>query len=84
MLYLSALCDEASQGKKTLHQAINALISPDDSGISESTPASTVQTENARADPLLLWRALYIQELTAVWFLTFHIWSYSCLITVLV
>lgn len=65
VLYLSALCDEASQGKKILHRAINALINLDDSEISESTPASTVQTEEARADPLLLWRALYIQELTA-------------------
>ncbi|XP_048128566.1 rab escort protein 1 isoform X2 [Rhodamnia argentea] len=65
VLYLSALCDEASWGKKILHRAINALINHDDSKISEGTPPSTVQTEDARADPLLLWRALYIQELTA-------------------
>lgn len=55
VLYLSALCDDANQGKKLLHETLNALfINPerDESENSEEVKSG------------LLWSALYIQELT--------------------
>ncbi|XP_015576358.2 rab escort protein 1 isoform X1 [Ricinus communis] len=64
ILYLSALCDDVHQGKKLLNTAMNALLSSTDSENPES--CSTGQTENTEVQSMLLWSALYIQELTTV------------------
>ncbi|KAK9284815.1 hypothetical protein L1049_023992 [Liquidambar formosana] len=62
VLYLSALCDDADQGKKLLHAAMNALFTPDVSGNPENS--SSVQCENTEeVKSTLLWSALYMQEL---------------------
>ncbi|KDP43765.1 hypothetical protein JCGZ_22392 [Jatropha curcas] len=66
VLYLSALCDDVHQGKKLLNAAMNALLTCPDSGQPETS--SLDQTENAVAKPILLWSALYIQELTTAQF----------------
>uniref|UniRef100_A0A5B6Z7K9 Rab escort protein 1 n=1 Tax=Davidia involucrata TaxID=16924 RepID=A0A5B6Z7K9_DAVIN len=63
VLYLSALCDDAIQGKKLLNEAIYALVSVPISGNPENS--FTDQNENIEeGKPTLLWSALYIQELT--------------------
>ncbi|KAJ9172563.1 hypothetical protein P3X46_015787 [Hevea brasiliensis] len=61
VLYLSALSDDAHQGKKSLNAAMNALFTCPDSVNLESSCAD--QNENAELKPTLLWSALYIQEL---------------------
>lgn len=55
VLYLSALCDDANQGKKLLHETLNGLfINPERD-----------ESENSEEEKSgLLWSALYIQELT--------------------
>ncbi|XP_008222487.1 PREDICTED: rab proteins geranylgeranyltransferase component A 1-like [Prunus mume] len=62
LLYFSALCDDAEQGKRLLQAVKNALLTLPMSGNPER--ASTVQSEKAEAKPTLLWSTLYIQELT--------------------
>ncbi|BFG19844.1 hypothetical protein CerSpe_061180 [Prunus speciosa] len=62
LLYFSALCDNAEQGKRLLHAVQNALLTLPMSGNPER--ASTVQSEKAEVKPTLLWSTLYIQELT--------------------
>lgn len=66
ILYFSALCDDAKQGKNLLRAAINDLLKLSDSELAES--GSVVEDENAEVKPTLLWSALYIQELTTVCF----------------
>ncbi|KAA8542461.1 hypothetical protein F0562_023404 [Nyssa sinensis] len=62
VLYLSALCDDAIQGKKLLNEATCGLVSVPISGYPENS--STDQSENMEeGKPTLLWSALYIQEL---------------------
>ncbi|PON33032.1 Rab protein geranylgeranyltransferase component A [Parasponia andersonii] len=62
ILYFSALCDDAKQGKNLLRAAMNALLKIPVSENAESS--SEVQNENADEKPTLLWSAMYIQELT--------------------
>ncbi|XP_059640293.1 rab escort protein 1 isoform X2 [Cornus florida] len=62
VLYLSALCDDATQGKKLLNEAIGVLVSVPISGNPEN--GSTDTSENTEGKPTLLWSCLYIQELT--------------------
>ncbi|PRQ47218.1 putative GDP dissociation inhibitor, FAD/NAD(P)-binding domain-containing protein [Rosa chinensis] len=62
VLYFSALCDDAEQGKRLLHAAMNALLTLPVSGNLES--GSTVQSEDAELKATLLWSMLYIQEIT--------------------
>ncbi|KAL6959830.1 hypothetical protein U1Q18_039982 [Sarracenia purpurea var. burkii] len=62
VFYLSALCDDAIHGKKSLQAAVNATFSVPISGTSEN--GSTDESENAEVKPTLLWGALYIQEIT--------------------
>ncbi|KAA8534921.1 hypothetical protein F0562_029863 [Nyssa sinensis] len=63
VLYLSALCDDAIQGKKLLNEALCGLVSVPISGYPENSSAD--QSENMEeGKPTLLWSALYIQELT--------------------
>lgn len=69
MLYLSALCDNAHQGKKLLNAAINSLFTCPDPVTRENSSVDRI--ENTELKPTLLWSALYIQELTTVCFLTF-------------
>ncbi|KAL9356810.1 hypothetical protein Peur_050063 [Populus x canadensis] len=57
-----ALCDDANQGKRLLNAAMNALLTVPNSVNSESS--STVQHENIEEKPTVLWRELYIQEIT--------------------
>ena len=64
MLYLSALCDDAIQGKRLLNAAMNALLTFPDSVNSESS--STVQSENTEEKPSVIWSGLYIQEMSTV------------------
>ncbi|KAF4365494.1 hypothetical protein G4B88_025673 [Cannabis sativa] len=62
ILYFSALCDDAKQGKDMLRAAMNALLKIPASEISEKS--SEVQNQDAEVKPTLLWSAMYIQELT--------------------
>ncbi|CAN6555252.1 unnamed protein product [Malus baccata var. baccata] len=59
-LYFSALCDDAEQGKRSLHAAMNALLTLPVSG---NCRGSTVHSEDAEIEPTLVWSTLYIQEL---------------------
>ncbi|THG09768.1 hypothetical protein TEA_019733 [Camellia sinensis var. sinensis] len=61
VLYLSTLCDDAIQGKKSLHAAVNAIFSVPISVTPENS--NTDESENAEVKPTLLWSALYIQEM---------------------
>lgn len=60
--YLSAICNNAVEGKKLLNAAINALFSMPASG--ESNDETHVLQEHTEEKPCLLWSALYIQQLT--------------------
>ncbi|XP_057974516.1 rab escort protein 1 isoform X2 [Malania oleifera] len=62
VLYLSALCDDADEGKKLLHTTIRNLFTHTVSGNAENS--SSIQIKNVELKPTLLWSALYIQELT--------------------
>ncbi|KAJ6397534.1 hypothetical protein OIU77_018529 [Salix suchowensis] len=62
VLYLSALCDDAIQGKRLLNAAMNVLLTFPDSVNSESS--STVQSENTEEKPTVIWSGLYIQEMS--------------------
>lgn len=63
VFYISALCEDAIEGKKLLKAAVNSLFSVPISGIPESI--STEQSENSEeVKPTLLWGVLYIQELS--------------------
>ncbi|OAY60989.1 rab escort protein 1 [Manihot esculenta] len=62
VLYLSALCDNAHQGKKLLNAAINSLFTCPDPVTRENSSVDRI--ENTELKPTLLWSALYIQELT--------------------
>lgn len=64
MLYFSGLCDDAGQGKRLLHAAMNALLTLPVSANPES--CSAAGSEDAEVKPTLLWSMLYIQELTTV------------------
>lgn len=66
MLYFSALCDHAEQGKRLLHAAMNSLLTLPGPGNPEN--GSTVESEDAqvKVKPNLLWSTLYIQELYMV------------------
>ena len=67
MLYLSTLCNDATQGKELLQAAINSLFTLPVSGIPENS--SSVDSENMEeVKPILLWSALYTQELATVCF----------------
>ncbi|KAF5199016.1 Rab gdp-dissociation inhibitor [Thalictrum thalictroides] len=64
LLYVSALCDDATQGKKSLHAAINALLKCSMSKNRETS--SLFPNESEVVTPTLLWSAMYIQQLTKV------------------
>ena len=76
MLYLSALCDDAIQGKRLLNAAMNVLLTFPDSVNSESS--STVQSENTEEKPTVIWSGLYIQEMSMV----LHILNFSLTISI--
>ncbi|PQQ11504.1 rab proteins geranylgeranyltransferase component A 1-like [Prunus yedoensis var. nudiflora] len=58
VLYFSALCDRAEQGKRLLHAAMNSLLTPPGPGNPEN--GSTVESEDAqvKVKPNLLWSTL--------------------------
>jgi hypothetical protein len=56
----------ANQGKRLLNAAMNALLTVPNSVNSESS--YTVQHEIIEEKPPVLWRELYIQEITMVCF----------------
>ncbi|BFG37032.1 hypothetical protein CerSpe_233060 [Prunus speciosa] len=64
VLYFSALCDHAEQGKRLLHAAMNSLLTLPGPGNPEN--GSTVESEDGqvKVKPNLLWSTLYIQELS--------------------
>ncbi|XP_021817452.1 rab escort protein 1-like isoform X1 [Prunus avium] len=64
VLYFSALCNCAEQGKRLLHAAMNSLLTLPGPGNPEN--GSTVESEDAqvKVKPNLLWSTLYIQELS--------------------
>lgn len=62
VLYLSALCDDAIQGKRLLNAAMNALLIFPDPVNSESS--STVQSETTEEKPSVIWSGLYMQEMS--------------------
>lgn len=68
--YLSAICDNAVEGKKLLNAAINALFSMPVSEESENNGIDNLR-QHTEEKPCLLWSTLYIQELTTVCFLSF-------------
>ncbi|XP_031269319.1 rab escort protein 1 isoform X1 [Pistacia vera] len=62
VLYFSALCADADQGKKLLHATLNALQKLLDSENAESS--LTIQGRDAEeVKPTILWSALYVQDL---------------------
>ncbi|KAI3914722.1 hypothetical protein MKW98_001958 [Papaver atlanticum] len=62
VLYLSTLCDDVIQGKKSLHAAMKFLFAPPLSENPQDT--SSIQSENVGvAKPTLLWKATFVQEL---------------------
>ncbi|XP_041995229.1 rab escort protein 1-like [Salvia splendens] len=61
--YLSAVCDDAVEGKKLLNAAINALFSMAVSSSPENNGIDNL-CEHTEEKPCLLWSALYIQDLT--------------------
>ncbi|XP_076882049.1 rab escort protein 1-like [Bidens hawaiensis] len=61
VFYISAVCDDAVEGKKALHAAVDSLFSVHASGTTDN--GSTDQTESTVVKPTLLWSALYIQDL---------------------
>lgn len=63
-MYLSTLCDDDIQGKKSLHAAINTIFSVPISETPENS--SNDKSEDTEVKPTLLWSALYIQEMTMV------------------
>jgi hypothetical protein len=65
-IILSTLCHDADKGKELLHAAIDALLMLPESGHPESN--TTVASDIAAEKPTLLWKALYIQDLTMVCF----------------
>ncbi|XP_030935250.1 rab escort protein 1-like isoform X2 [Quercus lobata] len=63
VLYFCTLCHDANQGIKSLNAAMDSLLTLPKSSHSESS--TTVHSENsAEVKPTVLWKALYIQELT--------------------
>ncbi|XP_047961963.1 rab escort protein 1-like [Salvia hispanica] len=77
--YLSAVCDDAVEGKKLLNAAINALFSMALSSSSENNERDNL-CEHTEEKPCLLWSALYIQDLTKVLFLVLHFCFFYSLI----
>lgn len=62
VLYLSTLCNDATQGKELLQAAIKSLFTLPVSGNPENS--SSVHSENMEeVKPTLLWSALYTQDL---------------------
>ncbi|KAJ4954284.1 hypothetical protein NE237_011067 [Protea cynaroides] len=64
VLYLSALCDDAAQGRELLRAAMNVLFPLPISKNSESS--TSVETEGAEGEtkPILMWNSIYVQELS--------------------
>ncbi|CAL9219863.1 unnamed protein product [Arabidopsis halleri] len=60
VLYLSTLCDNDDQGIKSLLSAMSNLIRLPDPENHQSD--SVVENDTCEAKPILLWRALYVQE----------------------
>ncbi|KAJ0244399.1 Rab escort protein 1 [Hirschfeldia incana] len=61
VLYLSTLCDDDDQGKTALLSAMSTLIRPQ---VPENLQTDSVaENDNTEAKPVVLWRALYVQEL---------------------
>ncbi|CAH2054796.1 unnamed protein product [Thlaspi arvense] len=61
VLYLSTLCDNDDQGKTALLSAMSILIGPQ---VPEKLQSdSVIENDSAEAKPVVLWRALYVQEL---------------------
>lgn len=65
VLYLSVLCDDAAQGKESLHAAVNALLICSTSERRENSAVLQHETIE-EGTPTLLWSAMYIQQLTKV------------------
>ncbi|KAI3856156.1 hypothetical protein MKW92_044648 [Papaver armeniacum] len=62
VLYLSTLCDDAIQGKNSLHASMNFLVAAPLSENPQDT--SSKESENVGdAKPTLLWKATFVQEL---------------------
>ncbi|CAH8356596.1 unnamed protein product [Eruca vesicaria subsp. sativa] len=61
VLYLSTVCDNDDQGKTALLSAMSTLIRPQVPESLQSDPV--VENDTAEAKPVVLWRALYVQEL---------------------
>nr|POE57620.1 rab escort protein 1 [Quercus suber] len=63
VLYFCTLCHDANQGINSLNAAMDSLLTLAKSSHSESS--TTVHSENsAEVKPAVLWKALYIQEVT--------------------
>ncbi|ESW29997.1 hypothetical protein PHAVU_002G116400 [Phaseolus vulgaris] len=59
ILYFSAMCKNADEGKNLLKAAMNALLTLPVSG----NTISSVQSDSEDTKPIVLWSALYIQKL---------------------
>lgn len=64
VVYFSTLCNDADEGKKSLKEAMGALLTQPISGNTEIAPI--VQSDNEDTKPIVLWSALYIQKFTTV------------------
>ncbi|KAL5995577.1 hypothetical protein ACLOJK_025641 [Asimina triloba] len=67
VLYLSTLCDDPLEGKKSLHAAMNALCRVPAAENYENN--ISVENESVKAEPeeTILWSAMYVQELVEFW-----------------
>ena len=84
VLYFCTLCHDANQGINSLNVAMDSLLTLPKSLHSESS--TIVHSENsAEVKPTVLWKALYIQELTMVIFSSelFHFQTLFCTIMML-
>ncbi|KAL0857988.1 hypothetical protein Bca101_063142 [Brassica carinata] len=61
VLYLSTVCDNDDQGKTALLSAMSTLIRPQVPENLQTDPVA--ENETAEAKHVVLWRALYVQEL---------------------
>ena len=67
IIYFSTLCHDANQGENLLNAAMDSLLTLPGSAHPESS--TSVHSENSADEkPTVLWKAVYIQELTMVCF----------------
>ncbi|KAK1306806.1 hypothetical protein QJS10_CPA10g00025 [Acorus calamus] len=62
VIYFSTLCDDAIQGKKHLHAAMNAILLHSYLNDSQNSTSTVSEDSEGETKPTLMWSALYVQE----------------------